>query len=75
MLYNGYILIKKNDKMLSYTLKNLSKSGFFITKENIFVDDNMVSFLFCSRNALFFLDVVQYIVNLRKVLYFFRNGI
>ena len=53
--------------MLNYTVKNLSKSGFFLGGSNSKnLQKNIVPFLFCSRNSFYIIDVLEFIGKLTQ---------
>jgi hypothetical protein len=60
--------------MLNYTIKNLSKTGFFLGGSNINnFQKNMVPFLFCSRNNFYVIDVIEFLNYTKKILFLFQK--
>lgn len=60
--------------MLNYTVKNLSKSGFFLGGSNSKnLQKNIVPFLFCSRNSFYIIDVLEFLNHSKKLLFLFQK--
>ena len=60
--------------MLSYSISSLQKNGFFFFgKVSSGFSNSTISFVQATRNGLFLVDILQFTLLLRKLLYFCEN--
>jgi hypothetical protein len=60
--------------MISFFLKNISKTTFFYSglRGDIFLDISVTPFLFCNRNNFYIVDILLYLNNFKRILFFLQ---